>query len=661
MKLGADCRMAVTLCDHPRVAVNDLDNVLFEIVFVPRPVAHSGPSRPSAGHQTIDPSPEEDSSMRCRTVLALMAFCVVVPKAPAYIEAPYSLGQVCHESTNIVLVEVTKVNKDKKLIIYKKVQDLKGKHPQNEIKHNIGQRGHHEREWRNVMAWAEVGKKAVFFHNGNASVTCIDTYWYQCYREDQWWGMSHAEPFLLRTYFGKAERLAVAVAKIMAKQEVVVPCLANGNNEALHQRKGKVQQLKASLKRLNYDAKRDFVAFGAGDDGVELKTVVLLAQSTAGWKFLPAKDVAALGDRWREPSFDDKGWRTGKAPVGYGQDEIAKRKGTIVKEEGVPFVFRRQLEVQADLLNHKGVTFHMGVASDDSALVYVNGTLVDRDPVEDHDFKYWNREIEIQPKHFKAGRNVIAVFVKNHKGSHDIYLDMELTAQFALPAQPLKVAAKAPTAAAPGQPAPKAKPVEDKERPGALTVDKAKRIVTVECAIAPRKLPNLADVYPIEVIACYPAPRGQKAHETVVTFTGVKPSSVHKALEQLGLKAGKPAVGAGKKAEGPELKIFLEFTRNGKVKRLPIEQTMVDRKTQKPIGTLKWHFTGSVMKQPDPEKNDKVYGSDVTGTLITLLPVTEAVIQSNLKAEDEPAYKLETNKAVLPKEGSPAKLVIEVK
>ena len=62
------------------------------------------------------------------------------------------------------------------------------------------------------------------------------------------------------------------------------------------------------------------------------------------------------------------------------------------------------------------------------------------------------------------------------------------------------------------------------------------------------------------------------------------------------------------------------------------------------------------------QKNDKVYGSDVTGTLMTLLPVTdEAVIQSNLKAEDEPAYKLETNKKVLPKEGSPAKLVIELK
>jgi hypothetical protein len=583
--------------------------------------------------------------------------------APAYVEAPYSLGQVCHESTTIVLVEVTKVNKDKNLIVYKKVQDLKGKHPQEEIKHSIGKRGYHEREWKNVMAWAEVGKKAVFFHNGSASETCIGTYWYQCYPEGEWWAMSHAEPFLSRTYFGDAERLAAAVAKIMEGQEVVVPCLADGNKEELHQRKGKVQRLKASLKRLNYDAKRDFVAFGAGEDGVELKTIVLLAQSTAGWKFLPAKDVAGIGDRWRDSSFDDKSWRTGKAPIGYGQNEIAKRKGTTVKEEGVPFVFRRELELPADLLNHKGVTFRMGVASDDSALVYLNGILVDKDPVEDHDFVYWNREIELQPKQFKAGRNVLAVYVKNHQGSHDIYLDMQVSAQYTLPQKPVKLALKPTTSASPGEQAPTNKPVEEKERPGALTVDKAKRTVSVECAIAPRKLPTLADIYPIEVIACYPAPRGQKAHETVVTFTGVKPSSVHKALEQLGLKAGKPAVGQGKKAEGPELKIFLEFTgQDGKAKRLPIEQTMVDRKTQKPIGMLKWHFTGSVSKQPDPEKNDRVYGSDVTGTLMTLLPVTdEAVIQSNLKAEDEPAYKLETNKSVLPREGSPAKLVIEAK
>jgi hypothetical protein len=592
----------------------------------------------------------------------LIVLGTAVSSVHAYIEAPYSLGQVCNESTNIVLVEVAKVNKDKNLIIFKKVQDIKGKHPQQEIKHNIGQNGKHEREWKNVMAWAEVGKRAVFFHNGSASETCIGTYWYQCYPEGEWWAMSHAEPYLLRTYFGDVDRLAAAVVKMLEGNDTIVPCLADGNLDQLHERKGKVQRFKASVKRGNYDAKRDFVAFGTGDDGVELKTVMLLARSSEGWKFLPAQDVAATGERWRQPDLNDKDWRSGRTPVGYGKDEIPQRKGTVVAERAVPFVFRREIDVPADLLNHKGVTFQIGVSSRDSAIVYVNGAEVDKDPSEKNVLAYWNRELDLPANKFKAGRNVIAVYVKSHKDSSHVYFDLEVSAEYPLTTAPLKVAAKE-TPGSSGQDAPKEKPVEDKEIPGTMTVDKEKRTVTIACTIAPRKLPNLADIYPIEVIACYPAPRGQKAHETVVTFAGVKPSSVHKALEQLGLKPGMPAVGMGKKAEGPELKIFLEFTgADGKAQRIPIEQTMVDRKTEKPIAALKWHFTGSVMKQPDPEKDEKVYGADLTGTLMTLLPVTnETVIQSSLTAEDEPAFKLETNKAALPKEGKPAKLIIEVK
>src|SRR6266545_2524408 len=59
----------------------------------------------------------------------------------------------------------------------------------------------------------------------------------------------------------------------------------------------------------------------------------------------------------------------------------------------------------------------------------------------------------------------------------------------------------------------------------AITVDKDKKTITVACKIAPRKLPNLSEIYPIEVIATLPAPKGQKAHETVVTFDA-KPSDV---------------------------------------------------------------------------------------------------------------------------------------
>src|SRR5262249_9124284 len=67
-----------------------------------------------------------------------------------------------------------------------------------------------------------------------------------------------------------------------------------------------------------------------------------------------------------------------------------------------------------------------------------------------------------------------------------------------------------------------------------VTVDKEKKVVTVAAKIAPRKLPKLDQIYPIEVVAT--TANGDKAHETLVTYAA-KPSEIHKALEDLGLKA----------------------------------------------------------------------------------------------------------------------------
>jgi hypothetical protein len=194
----------------------------------------------------------------------------------------------------------------------------------------------------------------------------------------------------------------------------------------------------------------------------------------------------------------------------------------------------------------------------------------------------------------------------------------------------------------------------------AITVDKEKKTVIVACKIAQRKLPNLSEIYPIEVIASLPAPKGQKAHETVVTFD-VKPSDVHKAVESLGLKAGKPAKGEGAKAEGPEVQLSLELPGPGGVaRRVAIERLLVDRKTGKQMPKIKWRFTGSIMKQPDPAKPEMVFAADLSGTLIAIFPVTdETVFQSDLTMKDEPVIKLDTNTKVLPKEGTDVKLIIQ--
>jgi hypothetical protein len=212
----------------------------------------------------------------------------------------------------------------------------------------------------------------------------------------------------------------------------------------------------------------------------------------------------------------------------------------------------------------------------------------------------------------------------------------------------------------------------DKDAPAGMTVDKEKKTITIDAKIAPRKIddPKFKEIYqqypnglPIEVIASYAYPKGQKSHETVVTMEA-KPSDIHKALEGLGLKAGTPVKGESDKApQGPAVSLFIDVpdAAGGKPKRIPIEKALVDPKTNKPMPKVEWRFTGSVMtKRPDADKEE--YGADLTGTLISIFPVTnETVFQTNLTMKEEKYLKLETNKAILPKEGTPVKLVIVVK
>src|SRR3954463_11248806 len=167
--------------------------------------------------------------MRTRMLIAALAVAFCATPALAYVEAAHSFGQVVNLSTNIVLVRVDAVDKTKNLITFRKVRDIKGKHPSEIIRHNIGRGGFHPREFQYPMQWVEVGKLAVFFHNGGASETCIGNYWYQAYAGGEWWNFSHGEPCLLRSYCGKPEKCAALVAEMLAGKEVLAPCMVDGN------------------------------------------------------------------------------------------------------------------------------------------------------------------------------------------------------------------------------------------------------------------------------------------------------------------------------------------------------------------------------------------------------------------------------------------------
>jgi FG-GAP-like repeat len=180
--------------------------------------------------------------LRLLAVLVLLVLLILADGTPAYVEARYTLPRMIKESTNIVLVKVEKVNKERKLIYYKKIADLKGKHPTEDFKHNIGVGGFNEKEKRHPVEWAEPGKLAIIFHNGGASETCIGKYWYQCYAGGPWWNHSHGEPYLSRTYSGDIEGLKAAVEKLLKGEEVIVPCTVSKTDL-------RIQKVKASMAR----------------------------------------------------------------------------------------------------------------------------------------------------------------------------------------------------------------------------------------------------------------------------------------------------------------------------------------------------------------------------------------------------------------------------
>jgi len=248
--------------------------------------------------------------------------------AQAYVEAPMSLGSIIQQSSNVLLMKVEKVDREKNLIIFRKVKDIKGVHPTDIIKHNIAHAGFNPREWQYVMEGAQVGNLAVMFHNGAASETFLPGYWYQTYAGD-WWAMSHGEPFLLRSYAGKPEKLAAAVASIIAGQEVVIPCMVD-DKTLLHTRAAKIQRVKASMKIQDYNPKRDFVGWGNEDFRV-IQGMPAFTMYTAVSRTDPEAGGISPID------FDGDG-KMDFCIYGAGKVSLMKNAGSSFDEASLPYV-----------------------------------------------------------------------------------------------------------------------------------------------------------------------------------------------------------------------------------------------------------------------------------------------------------------------------------
>ena len=93
----------------------------------------------------------------CSLLAAGGLLCFLTP-AIAYIEAAMSLGSIVDQCSNIVLMRVESVDKEKSIIIYRKVRDIKGKHNGDVIKHNIGKGGLRANEWKHADRLGRAGQ-----------------------------------------------------------------------------------------------------------------------------------------------------------------------------------------------------------------------------------------------------------------------------------------------------------------------------------------------------------------------------------------------------------------------------------------------------------------------------------------------------------------------
>lgn len=154
-------------------------------------------------------------------------------------------------------------------------------------------------------------------------------------------------------------------------------------------------------------------AFGSADNSSPV-----LVDMGASWRY--RDEASAAPADWAQASFDDSSWKTGAAPLGYGDRSIA----TQIASQGnrpVTTYYRTKFQVP-DAADLKGVTVRY--QADDGAVVYINGVEVHRTRMGNGIVSYSTRadsaptyaaasaapsEIFVPASALNTGDNVIAV------------------------------------------------------------------------------------------------------------------------------------------------------------------------------------------------------------------------------------------------------------
>jgi hypothetical protein len=182
--------------------------------------------------------------LACGLLLALLP---AVPAA-AYIDAPadrLTLPQLVKEFKSIELVEAESVDLERGVVVWRRVERLRGDENAAPVKHLLRLKG----QVPEALGGLKPGARAVFFSRDNFGRGLVRTAgcWYLVGHEpdDHRWRIAYTDRWydFNTAYIGEPDPLAAAVTKLLAGEEVVVPCRPKPGSDA-------VQTVRYSMKRL---------------------------------------------------------------------------------------------------------------------------------------------------------------------------------------------------------------------------------------------------------------------------------------------------------------------------------------------------------------------------------------------------------------------------
>ncbi|MCP5527463.1 MAG: lamin tail domain-containing protein [Verrucomicrobiales bacterium] len=160
----------------------------------------------------------------------------------------------------------------------------------------------------------------------------------------------------------------------------------------------------------------------------------------ATWKYLD--DGSDQGTAWRMPGFNDSGWSSGRAQLGYGDgDEVTTVGYGPNAGSKYQTTYFRHLFTQPGARSITELTVQ--VIRDDGAIVYLNGNEILRDGMPEGDVAYdtWASSVQggadestfigraVDPSLLREGMNLLAVEIHQaNPNSSDISFDLQLDA-----------------------------------------------------------------------------------------------------------------------------------------------------------------------------------------------------------------------------------------